>query len=130
MNADQPIHMLEGYRVWDFTQAVAGPNCTLMLAEKGAEVIKVELAPSGDLTRGAAVIKDGRCGYFVQHNRGRNGICADVKRPGGLNLIKEMIPRMDVIVENFAPGVVGRLGLGYAAVDYLIIERAGGHHVD
>jgi crotonobetainyl-CoA:carnitine CoA-transferase CaiB-like acyl-CoA transferase len=119
MSADNPINVLEGYRVLDFTQAVAGPTCTLMLAEMGAEVIKVELAPGGDPTRGVAVIKDGRSGYFVQHNRGKKGICVDVKHPDGLKLIKEIIPQMDVIVENFAPGVVGRLGLNYTTVKEL-----------
>jgi crotonobetainyl-CoA:carnitine CoA-transferase CaiB-like acyl-CoA transferase len=116
MSAEKPIHVLEGYRVLDFTQAVAGPTCSLMLAEMGAEVIKVELAPNGDPTRGIPVMKDGRSGYFVQHNRGKKGICVDVKNPEGLKLIRAIIPRMDVIVENFAPGVIGRLGLDYQSV--------------
>lgn len=116
MSAEKPLHVLEGYRVLDFTQAVAGPTCTLMLAEMGAEVVKVELAPAGDPTRGFGVVKDGRSGYFVQHNRGKKGICVDAKNPDGFEIIKRLIPQMDVLVENFAPGVIGRLGLDYAAV--------------
>src|SRR5271154_869478 len=103
-------HVLDGYKVLDFSHIVAGPTCTLMLAEMGAEVIKVELAPNGDPTRSIPMIEDGRSGYFVQHNRGKQGICVNVKDPEGLKLIKQLIPQMDVLVENFAPGVIGRLG--------------------
>ena len=71
MEAKAPIHMLDGYKVLDFTQAVAGPTATLMLAAMGAEVIKVELMPNGDLTRAIPLIRNGRSGYFVQHNRGK-----------------------------------------------------------
>jgi hypothetical protein len=71
MEASAPIQMLDGYKVLDFTQAVAGPTATLMLAEMGAEVIKVELMPNGDLTRAIPLIRNGRSGYFVQYNRGK-----------------------------------------------------------
>src|SRR5579872_6373890 len=111
--ADGPRHVLDGYKVLDFTQIVAGPTCTLMLAEMGADVIKVEMTPAGDPSRGAQVLIDGRSGYFVQHNRGKKGICVDLKTPEGLAIIQELIPQIDVLVENFAPGVIGRLGLGY-----------------
>jgi len=84
MGANAPIHMLDGYKVLDFTQAVAGPTVTLMLAEMGAEVIKVELMPNGDLTRASPLIRNGRSRYFVQHNRGKKSICVDVKNPEGL----------------------------------------------
>ncbi|MGH7916213.1 MAG: CaiB/BaiF CoA transferase family protein, partial [Candidatus Binataceae bacterium] len=111
-----PKHVLDGYRVLDFTQIVAGPTCTLMLAEMGAEVIKIELAPAGDPVWVAPVMIDGRSGYFVQHNRGKKSMCIDVKRPAGLALVKELVPKADVLVENFAPGVIGRLGLDYPVV--------------
>ena len=81
MEASAPIHMLDGYKVLDFTQAVAGPTANLMLAEMGAEVIKVELMPNGDLTRAIPLIRNWRSGYFVQHNRGKKSICVDVKNP-------------------------------------------------
>jgi crotonobetainyl-CoA:carnitine CoA-transferase CaiB-like acyl-CoA transferase len=119
MEGNAPIHMLDGYKVLDFTQAVAGPTATLMLAEMGAEVIKVELAPSGDPTRAIPLVKNGRSGYFVQHNRGKKSICVDVKNPEGLALIKGLLPQIDVLMENFAPGVIGRLGLDYETVKAL-----------
>jgi crotonobetainyl-CoA:carnitine CoA-transferase CaiB-like acyl-CoA transferase len=119
MEASAPVQMLDGYKVLDFTQAVAGPTATLMLAEMGAEVIKVELAPNGDPTRAMPLVKNGRSGYFVQHNRGKKGICVDVKHPEGLALIKGLIPQVDVLMENFAPGVIGRLGLDYQTVKAL-----------
>jgi crotonobetainyl-CoA:carnitine CoA-transferase CaiB-like acyl-CoA transferase len=119
MEANAPIHMLDGYKVLDFTQAVAGPTATLMLAEMGAEVVKVELMPNGDPTRAIPLVKDGRSGYFVQHNRGKKGICVDVKQPEGLALIKQLIRQVDVLTENFAPGVICRLGLDYETVKEL-----------
>ena len=119
MEINAPVHMLDGYKVLDFTQAVAGPTATLMLAEMGAEVIKVELAPNGDPTRAIPLVKNGRSGYFVQHNRGKKGICVDVKHPEGLALIKGLIPQLDVLMENFAPGAIGRLGLDYQTVKAL-----------
>ena len=113
---NQPKHMLDGYKVLDFSQIVAGPTCTLMLAEMGAEVIKVELTPAGDHARVGPVVIDGRSGYFVQHNRGKKGLCLDVKTPEGLTILKGLVAKVDVLVENYAPGVIGRLGLGYEAV--------------
>jgi CoA:oxalate CoA-transferase len=108
--------MLDGYTILDFTQIVAGPTCTLMLAEMGADVIKVEMVPAGDPSRGAPFLLDGRSGYFVQHNRGKKGICVDLKAPEGLAIVKDLIRKVDVVVENFAPGVIGRLGLDYGTV--------------
>ncbi len=115
----QPKHILDGYKVLDFSQIVAGPTCTLMLAEMGAEVIKVELTPTGDYARGGPVVVDGRSGYFVQHNRGKKGLCLDAKTPEGLAILKELIKKVDVMIENYAPGVIGRLGLGYEVVSQL-----------
>ena len=112
----QPKHVLDGYKVLDFSQIVAGPTCTLMLAEMGAEVIKVELAPAGDGARLGPVEIDGRSGYFVQHNRGKKDLCLDAKTPEGLKILKGLVEKVDVLVENYAPGVIGRLGLGYAVV--------------
>jgi len=116
---NQPKHVLEGYKVLDFSQIVAGPTCTLMLAEMGAEVIKVELAPAGDGARLGPVVRDGRSGYFVQHNRGKKDVCLDAKTPEGLAILKGLVKKVDVLVENYAPGVIGRLGLGYDVVSAL-----------
>src|SRR5580704_13431586 len=113
--ADVP-RMLDGYKVLDFSQMIAGPTTTRYLAEMGAEVIKVELAPGGDLARGIPVIRDGRSAYYVQQNRGKKSLCIDPKKPAGLALLKELIPKVDVLIENYAPGVIGRIGLDYPTV--------------
>ena len=115
----QMKHVLDGYKVLDFSQIVAGPTCTLMLAEMGAEVIKVELTPGGDHARGGPIVIDGRSGYFVQHNRGKKGLCLDAKAPEGLAILKGLVAKVDVMVENYAPGVISRLGLGYDVVSQI-----------
>jgi len=112
-------HVLDGYKVLDFTHIVAGPTCTLMLAEMGAEVFKVEFAPAGDATRGSPLNVDGRSGYFVQHNRGKKSICIDLKHPQPLAILSELVKKVDVVVENFAPGVIGWMGFGYEIVSEL-----------
>ena len=117
--AEGSRHVLDGYKVLDFTHIVAGPTCTLMLAEMGAEVIKVEFAPGGDAARGGPYVVNNRSGYFVQHNRGKKGLCIDLKHPEGSEIIKGLIPQVDVLVENYAPGVMGRLGFDYATVSEL-----------
>ncbi|MGZ6212661.1 MAG: CaiB/BaiF CoA transferase family protein [Candidatus Binataceae bacterium] len=116
MNTDAPVGVLDGYKVLDFTQYVAGPTVTLMMAEMGAEVIKVELAPGGDKTRLAPMQVNGRSGYYVQHNRGKKSLCVDPKSPEGLAILKALVAKVDVVVENFAPGVIGRMGLGWETV--------------
>jgi crotonobetainyl-CoA:carnitine CoA-transferase CaiB-like acyl-CoA transferase len=119
MNDQVPRHVLDGYRVVDFTHIVAGPTCTLMLAEMGANVIKVEMAPNGDASRTGPFQLNGRSGYFVQLNRGKRDVCIDLKHPEGLAIAKDLVRQADVMVENFAPGVIGRLGLGYDVVKEL-----------
>jgi crotonobetainyl-CoA:carnitine CoA-transferase CaiB-like acyl-CoA transferase len=108
--------MLDGYRVLDFTQVLAGPTTARYLAELGADVIKVEIAPNGDISRGVPYLRDGRSAYYVQQNRGKKSLCLDLKNPAGKAIIEELIPKMDVMVENFAPGVIGRLGFAYETV--------------
>jgi crotonobetainyl-CoA:carnitine CoA-transferase CaiB-like acyl-CoA transferase len=78
MNADSQKHILDGYKVLDLSQIVAGPTTTLMMAEMGAEVIKVELTPSGDPSRTGPFKMGERSGYFVQHNRGKK-ICVSTR---------------------------------------------------
>ena len=103
-----PKHVLDGFRVLDFTQYLAGPTTTRFPAEMGAEVIKVKLAPVGDYGRFIPYVHDGRSAFFVQQNRGKKSFCIDVRAPEGLALIKEMIPKVDVMVENFSPGTMER----------------------
>lgn len=115
--------MLTGYRVLDITQFVAGPTCTRILAELGAEVIKVELAPAGDHGRQSGLKARGeglddctQSTYFVQHNHSKKSLAIDVKSPKGLELIKRMVPKVDVLVENFSPGAIARMGLSWDAL--------------
>jgi CoA:oxalate CoA-transferase len=112
--------MLTGYRVLDITQFVAGPTCTRIMAELGADVIKVELAPFGD--RGRASGDKPRQGklktcsqstYYFQHNHSKKSLAVDIKQTRGRDLIRAMVPKIDVVVENFVPGVMARAGLGY-----------------
>src|SRR5580700_6435216 len=114
--AETSKRMLEGYRVLDFTQVLAGPTTTRYLAEMGADVIKVEFAPSGDISRAVPYIRDDRSAYYVQQNRGKKSLCLDLKNPAAAAIIRELIPQVDVMVENYAPGVIARLGFGYEAV--------------
>ncbi len=109
-------HILDGYTVLDFTQFIAGPTVTRLLAEMGAEIIKVELAPGGDPLRTMYVFKDGRSSLFVQHNRGKMSLCLDAKSAAGREILLELARTADVLVENFTPGAIGRMGLGYDAV--------------
>ena len=111
--------MLEGYKVLDFTQVLAGPTTSRYMAEMGAEVVKVEIAPNGDISREVPFMRDGRSGYYVQQNRGKKSLCVDLKHPAGAAIIRELIPKFDVLVENFAPGVIGRLGFDYKVVKEL-----------
>ncbi len=117
--SDQPRHVLDGYKVLDFTQFLAGPTVTRMMAEMGAEIIKVEIAPIGDFSRGLPYLHDGRSAYYIQQNRGKKSLCIDVRNPRGLEILKDLVRTVDVMVENFSPGVIGRLGLDYATVSAL-----------
>jgi len=113
--------MLAGYRVLDVTQFVAGPTCTRIMAELGAEVIKVEFSPlgdrgraSGDKSRGAQFRNASQSTYYFQHNHSKKSLAIDVKQARGRDLIKALVAKSDVLVENFAPGVMQRMRLAYA----------------
>ncbi len=108
--------MLEGYKVLDFTQVLAGPTTSRYLAEMGADVIKIEIAPGGDISRGVPFIRDGRSAYYVQQNRGKKSLCLDPKNPAGLAILKDLVSKVDVLIQNFAPGVIERIGLDYVTV--------------
>jgi len=108
-----PTPYLEGIRVLDFTQYLAGPACTRLLTEMGAEVIKVEMAPHGEPTRAQEPRINRRASYFVQQNRGKRSLCLDLRKPEAVQVIKDLVPQIDVVVENSTPGVMARRGLGY-----------------
>lgn len=116
MSVNSQKHLLDGYKVLDFSQVVAGPTTTLMLAEMGAEVIKVELTPAGDPSRLGPYRVGDRSGYFVQHNRGKKDLCIDAKHPEGIAILRELVAKVDVLVQNYAPGVIQRMGLSYETV--------------
>ena len=111
--ADKPQHLLDGYKVLDFTHFVAGPTTTRLMAGMGAEIIKVEIAPHGDRSREFDYVRDQRSAFFIQQNRGKKSLCVDLRRREGVDLIKQLVPKVDVVVENFAPGVISEMGLGY-----------------
>jgi CoA:oxalate CoA-transferase len=106
---------LEGIRVADFTHAIAGPTCTMMLAQLGAEVIKVEPAQVGDdfrhYTEHAGL--PGMSVPFAAANAGKRSITLNLKSPGGLDAARRLCATADVVAENYRPGVMARLGLGY-----------------
>lgn len=93
--------MLDGYRVLDLTQYLAGPGATRMLAELGAEVTKIELAPDGDGSRLLPWVRDGRSGFFVQANVGKRSVCVDWSTEEGLAVIRRLAEGVDIVVENF-----------------------------
>ena len=109
-------HLLTGIRILDLTRVLAGPTCTRLFAEMGADVIKVESAPGGDMVRGISKLRNERSLYLIQQNLNKRSLCVDFRKPEGLELLRELIPHCDVVVENFRPGVLDKLGLGYAAL--------------
>jgi crotonobetainyl-CoA:carnitine CoA-transferase CaiB-like acyl-CoA transferase len=111
-----PEHILTGYKVLDFTHVLAGPSATRILVEMGAEVIKVEFPPTGDITRLLPMIKNGRSGYYIQQNRGKKSVCIDAKSEAGHGVIDRLIEQVDIVIENFAPGVASRIGIDWAHV--------------
>ncbi len=105
--------VLEGIKVLDFTQVYSGPFCTLNLRNFGAEIIKVERPGSGDLTRNDWPHTEGHeGGNYIILNRGKKSLTVDLKSEKGRNIIKELVKQVDVLVENFSPGTMDKLGLG------------------
>src|SRR5260221_8073349 len=116
--ADTQYHsgMLSGCRVLGFTQCLAGPTVTRLMAEMGADIIKVEIAPMGDPARLLPMIKSGRSGYFVQQNRGKKSLCLDLQKPEALDILRALAAKVDVVVENYGPGVLQKRGLDYESL--------------
>ena len=110
---------LEGLLVLDFSQFLAGPSCALRLADLGADVIKIERPDGGDLCRRLTVADqelDGDSVLFHTINRNKRSFAADLKDPGDLARVKALVARADVVIQNFRPGVMERLGLGHEVV--------------
>ena len=105
---------LAGLKVIDLTHVMAGPTCTLMLADMGADVIKIEKTPHGDDTRVTVPPKVGdEAAAFLMMNRNKRGVVIDLKTAGGAKVLRRLLKTADILVENFAPGVMVRLGFAY-----------------
>jgi crotonobetainyl-CoA:carnitine CoA-transferase CaiB-like acyl-CoA transferase len=111
--ADQP---LKGIRVLDLTRVLAGPYCAMLLGDMGAEVIKVEEPGKGDDTRGWPPFAGGESTYFMSVNRNKHSITLNLKAPEGRDLLKRLVKKSDVLLENFRTGTMEKLGLGYATL--------------
>ncbi len=104
---------LAGLRVLEFTQTIMGPSAGLVLADLGADVVKIEPAPEGDATRRLSGFAAGFFGYF---NRNKRSLAVDLKQKAGLDIVRRLAATADVVIENYAPGTMDRLGCGYAAL--------------
>ncbi len=104
---------LENVKVLDLTRVLVGPFCTMLLSDLGADVIKVEIPGRGDDSRGFGPFKKEKSLYFLSVNRGKKSISINLKTEKGKQLLKDLIKKMDVIVENYRPGTMEKLGLGY-----------------
>lgn len=104
---------LAGIKILDLTRVLAGPVCTMMLADMGAEVIKIEVPGKGDDSRAFSPFQNGESAYFINLNRNKRGITLNLKSEKGKELFRDMVKKADMVVENFRPGVMERLGLGY-----------------
>ena len=108
---------LEGVRILDFTHVQSGPTCTQLLAYMGADCIKIERPGQGDITRGQLRdVKGADSLYFTMLNGNKRSITIDSKHPKGKEILERLVKVCDVMVENFAPGAIERLGLGYDVV--------------
>jgi len=111
---------LEGIKVVELAQIMAGPTCGMLLADMGADVIKVEKLPGGDDTRGyAEPAINGESAPFMILNRNKRGIAVNLKKPGGLEVVKKLLAGADVVTENYRKGTLEKLGLGYDVLELL-----------
>jgi len=110
---------LDGIRVIDLTRVVAGPFCTMMLGDMGAEVLKIEEPEHGDDTRGWAPFIDGSGSFYLALNRSKKSVALNLKTPDGAATLRRLLSSADVLVENFRPGSLAQLGFGFADVAVL-----------
>src|SRR5687767_13905810 len=114
MPTTTPFH---GITVLDLTRVLSGPYCTMLLADMGARVIKIEQPGKGDDTRAwGPPFQGGESAYFLSINRNKESLALDIKQPRGREFLERLLGRADVLVENFRPGTMERLGLGHAAI--------------
>lgn len=105
--------LLDGVRVLDLTRVLAGPYCGMMLADMGADVIKIEMPGKGDDSRRNAPIVHGESAYFMNLNRNKRGMTLNLKTEKGQEIFKKLVSKSDIVLENYRPGVMEKLGLGY-----------------
>ena len=110
---------LTGIRVLDLTRIISGPYCTSILADMGAEVIKIEAPGEGDPIRRQGVIKDGLSWYFANYNRNKRSVTLDLYSAEGKDILRQLIPRCDVVIENYRPGIMDKMGFGDEALKAL-----------
>jgi len=104
---------LQGLKVIDLTRALSGPFCAMVLADLGAEVIKIEPSPGGDMSRSWGPFDRGISTYYLSCNRNKRSVCLDFRSPQGLEVIARLIDGADIVIENFKPGTMEKMGLGY-----------------
>lgn len=104
---------LQGLKILDLTRVLAGPYCTMVLGDLGAEIIKVEAPIKGDDSRQFGPYQNGESAYFMSLNRNKKSITLNLKKPEGKEILKALVKEVDVIIENFRPGTMEKLGLGY-----------------
>ena len=107
---------LDGIRVLDLTNFLSGPYCTMLLGDMGADVIKVERPDGGDDARRMPPFVEGRSQPFAVWNRNKRSVTADLKKPDDVAFVRKLARHADILVENFRPGTLAKLGLGYDAL--------------
>jgi crotonobetainyl-CoA:carnitine CoA-transferase CaiB-like acyl-CoA transferase len=118
MGEEETTMQLSGVRVLDLTRVLSGPFCTALLGDLGADVLKIE-APEGDSVRRQGAIRDGLSWYFAQFNRNKRSLRLDLRKPEGREILTRLIRLSDVLVENFRPGVLARMGFSNARLHEL-----------
>ena len=116
--SQQPQRPLHGLRILDFSRVLTGPHATRMLCDLGAEIIKIE-PPDGDLTRFTNPRVNSLSTYFIQQNAGKKNISLDMSKPEAVAIVKQLVMHADILIENFRPGVMKKLGLDYASLSAL-----------
>lgn len=108
--------LLSGVKVIDFTQYLAGPAATRLLADLGADVIKIERTPDGDLGRKIHMVAPGISGFFLAASAGKKSLAVEFRSPKGIEIVKDLVRQVDVAVENYSPGVMEKYGLDYESL--------------
>ena len=116
--SQQPQRPLQGLRILDFSRVLTGPHATRMLCDLGAEIIKIE-PPDGDLTRFTNPRVNSLSTYFIQQNVGKKNISLDMSKSEAVDIVKKLVMHADILIENFRPGVMKKLGLDYASLSAL-----------